>query len=201
LTRDLLALTRLVALQRGPQVLNPQLNTKKWQEGVDFYATGNEPFWSLDLDLDASMRFDVLDGPSLTTPAVPEQRAQDADVVRYRAVTEEGTLTVQIVAVEFADTMADELFSHKVSVDFRGPTDDNDTRYEGCGRFVVDPCLNDIWVLRTIDGEEIDTSGLPKGAPSSSTSRTAEPSATPASTASVDRSPSRRTVSSSDRPR
>jgi heat shock protein HslJ/uncharacterized membrane protein/uncharacterized lipoprotein NlpE involved in copper resistance len=147
------------------RAINPQLNVKKWQEGIDFYATGNEPFWSVNLDLDHSMRFDVLSGPSLTTPAVPGERAQDADVIRYRAVTESGRLTVQIIAGECTDTMSGEIFSHKVTVNFGRTTDVDDTRYEGCGRYVVNPGLNDIWVLRTIDGQEIDTSGLPKGAP------------------------------------
>jgi uncharacterized membrane protein len=148
-----------------PAQLNPQLNIKKWQEGVDFYATGNEPFWSVNLDLDRSMHFEALGGPSLTTPAVPGERAQDADVTRYRAVTESGRLTVQIIAGECTDTMSGEIFSHKVTVDFGRTTDVDDTRYEGCGRYVVNPGLNDIWVLRTIDGQDIDTSGLPKGAP------------------------------------
>jgi heat shock protein HslJ/uncharacterized membrane protein len=147
------------------RVLNPQLNVKKWQEGVDFYATGNEPFWSLDLDLEKSMRFEVLGVPSLTTPAVPEERAQDADVILYRAVTESGRLTMQIVAGDCTDTMSGEIFSHKVSVNFGRTTDVDDTRYEGCGRYVVDPRLNDIWALRTIEGTEIDTNGLPKSTP------------------------------------
>jgi len=157
-----LASFALLAALQGP---SPERNLQKWKQGVDFYATGNEPSWSLDLDLDQAMRFDALGGPSLTTPSVDGVRAQDGDVVRYRATTDGGVLAVQIVAGECRDTMADEVFSHRVSVEVRTSSDAAERRYEGCGRYVVDPRLDGVWVLSSIDGEDFDAEGLPKGRP------------------------------------
>jgi heat shock protein HslJ/uncharacterized membrane protein len=156
----LLTFLMLAMLQR-PGV---DTNLQKWNDGIDFYATGNEPLWSFDLDYDGTMRFQSLDASSLTTPAVEGQRAGDA--IRYRAVAESGTLTVELVAEECRDTMADEVFTHRVTLEVQDRTEPKVRRFQGCGRYVIDPGLDAVWVLQSIDGEDFDSAGLPKGAPS-----------------------------------
>jgi heat shock protein HslJ/uncharacterized membrane protein len=147
------------------QVLDVQVNIQKWQDGVDFYATGHEPSWSLDLGVDRSLRFEVRDGPSIVGPVDPGHRTADADVVRYHAAAKSGTLTVEVLAGDCPDPTTDAVLTHRVRVALEGPGVDDERRYEGCGRYVVDPRLQDIWVLRAIHGEEVDRSALPRGAP------------------------------------
>ena len=42
---------------------------------------------------------------------------------------------------------------------------ETDQAFEGCGRYVPDFALNDIWVLTHMDGQAVSGTGLPKGLP------------------------------------
>ncbi|MBZ0243720.1 MAG: copper resistance protein NlpE, partial [Bacteroidales bacterium] len=47
-----------------------KLKIKRAGEGVDFFAIGNEPFWSLDMDFEEKFYFEALAGISLSTPPI-----------------------------------------------------------------------------------------------------------------------------------
>jgi uncharacterized lipoprotein NlpE involved in copper resistance len=71
---------------------------RKLAGSIDFYALGNEPSWSLEIDFDNFMRFKSLSEPfELNTPPGEEARAQDANVTRYGAQTEAGMLIATIL--------------------------------------------------------------------------------------------------------
>ncbi|MGD8971536.1 MAG: copper resistance protein NlpE, partial [Desulfobacterales bacterium] len=54
------------------------LMRKKLDQGVDFYAFGNEPSWSLDIDFEKGMWFTSLtDLPEMNMPPGREDKAQD----------------------------------------------------------------------------------------------------------------------------
>jgi heat shock protein HslJ/uncharacterized membrane protein len=142
---------------------NQQFLLNLWQEGVDFYARGNEPFWGLDLDFDREFRLMETDGVTLKTPAAEGVKARDADVTRYVAKTDSGSLVITITAQKCSDTMADEDFSHRVEVVIERGGEEK--TFVGCGRYVPDYSLNDIWVLTHLDGEAIDGTALTKGLP------------------------------------
>jgi heat shock protein HslJ/uncharacterized membrane protein len=135
------------------------------RQGIDFYARGDEPFWALDMDLDSVTHFTALGDLSLSVPAVEGVRAQDADVLRFHAETEAGTLTVTITGEQCVDTMSGEEFTHRVRVEAKRSTDAESQTFEGCGRYVPDPRLGGAWILETLDGEAISGEGLMKGPP------------------------------------
>ena len=51
------------------------LNMKKFKEGVDFYAHGNEPFWDLDLSINQFIRFNQLEGITINLGSVRGEKA------------------------------------------------------------------------------------------------------------------------------
>ncbi|MEZ4690640.1 MAG: hypothetical protein R3A12_10825 [Ignavibacteria bacterium] len=63
---------------------------KMFNDGVDFYANGNEPFWSMDLAFDKYLRFNVLDGDSINLGSVKGEKAMDANIMRYAQKTDNG---------------------------------------------------------------------------------------------------------------
>lgn len=132
-----------------------QMIYKKWEDGVDFYAFGNEPFWSLDMDLDKEIRLKNLDGLDFIAPAVEPISAMDANVKRYRSITETGEIIVQLMQGECTDNMSGEKFYYGVSVDYKPNTATEYTTYKGCGRFVPDPRLHDIWAIKEVNGTKI----------------------------------------------
>jgi heat shock protein HslJ/uncharacterized membrane protein len=142
------------------------LMRKKLDQGVDFYAFGNEPSWSLDIDFEKGMWFTSLtDLPEMNTPPGREDKAQDADVTRYFAQTEEGTLIVTVLRGECTDAMSGEQFPFKARVDVKRSSDNDYTSFEGCGRYVMDSRLNDIWVLTLFGDRKLEAQDFRKGFP------------------------------------
>jgi len=132
----------------------------------DFRATGNEPFWSLEIDFDQNMRFTTLnDSRELITPVPKPHIAQDHPVERYRAVTEKGELIVQISPDTCQDTMSDQKFPFTVTVDVKFGTDQDYSSYKGCGRNLLDLRLHNIWALEEMAGETVPAEEFNRGVP------------------------------------
>lgn len=141
-------------------------NSPMQQNTSDFKATGNEPFWSLEIDFDQKMHFKSLNYPEeMITPVPKPEKAQDHPVTRYRAVTEKGELMVQISPDPCADTMSDQKFPFSVKVSVKASSASDYTEFEGCGRFLLDSRLHNIWALQEMDGEPISAEGFNQGLP------------------------------------
>jgi heat shock protein HslJ/uncharacterized membrane protein len=139
---------------------------EKMKQGIDFYALGSQPSWSLDINFDKFMRFKSLTAlAELNTPPGREEKTQDADVTSYRARTEDGMLIVTILKGPCEDTTSGETFPLKVRVDAKYTADTNYMQFEGCGRYVVDYRLNDIWVLTTFNQQPLNRDEFAKGLP------------------------------------
>jgi len=128
---------------------------KKFQEGIDFFAFGNEPSWSLDMDFEKSIHFKDLDGIDFTAPAVKPDMAMDANVVRYRSVTDSGEIIVQIHKTECTDNMSGEKFDYTVAIDYKKSGEKDYRSFKGCGNYVPDYRLHNIWAITEVYGINI----------------------------------------------
>lgn len=133
---------------------------EKRERGVDFIATGNEPFWSLEIDLDKSISFKTLqDSTERNTPVPAPKTTGATGAISYHAKTEAGELTVNILNTSCTDNMSGELFPHTVEVKI------NNTSFSGCGRYLTDERLNANWVLQRLQGKEVEAAQFVKGLP------------------------------------
>ena len=139
--------------QSEPQSITFKM--KLWQEGIDFYARGNEPSWALDIDMDSGIKFSNIDGILIETSSLDIQRAADAKVTRISGRGESGEILVIVTEKECNDTMADEKFYNSVVVEVNKEDAETDT-YRGCGQYVPDYRLHDIWVLTEVNGQKIE---------------------------------------------
>jgi heat shock protein HslJ/uncharacterized membrane protein len=144
---------------------NPNFLIKKFQEGIDFYASGNEPFWNLDIDFEKQIRFTTMNGVQYNAPAVQPSKAADANVIRFRTVTEAGELIVQIFDRPCDDTMADKKFENEVRVEFKTSAEKEFKTFNGCGDYVPDFRLHDIYVIREVDGITVNPQDFGKNVP------------------------------------
>lgn len=126
------------------------------KNGIDFKATGNEPFWSLEINFDKSMHFNTLNGIDIITPVPEGVKAMDANVTRYRAQTEQGELIVQIAKQECTNDMSGKKSDYSVTVNYKRNNDKDYQNYKGCGAYLSDYRLNDIWVLESVNNKPID---------------------------------------------
>ena len=126
------------------------------RRGVDFLATGSEPFWSLELTNQGQMRFrTVAAGDSLLLPLPTPNQAQDAPVLRYRALAGAGELTVTIAQRACTNSMSGEVLPYTVTVRVRTAAQPDNREFAGCGRYLGDSRLHDLWALESIDGQAV----------------------------------------------
>ena len=148
-----------------PLALQPDKFQTQFAQGIDFIATGNEPFWKLEIDFDKRMHFKLLDGFEITTAVGEGIKAMDANVIRYTANNEEGTLTVQIQKSVCINDMSGEKLGYTVTIDAKTKADINYRIYKGCGQYIADYRLHDIWVLDSINNKKMKAADFTKKLP------------------------------------
>lgn len=138
-----------------------------YNEGYHFYATGNEPFWNLAINFDKEMKFYRMEGKEIVTPIDETIRAQDANVIMYRGKSDSGTLAVTVNQTLCSDTMSDEERPFKVSIRYI-PDSTTQTEFKeltGCGNYLADPRIHNIWGITAIDGNSLSPDDFPNGMP------------------------------------
>ena len=123
-----------------------------------FKATGNEPFWGLEIEFQNVLKFTSLteEYTELTFHMPDPDRPGDLSLITYSAKTYNAEMEVVISREECRDTMKDTLFPYAVTVSVRPDHTGDYTVFRGCGRYLGNYRLNDIWTLEKINGEPID---------------------------------------------
>ncbi|MFN3939299.1 MAG: copper resistance protein NlpE N-terminal domain-containing protein [Chitinophagales bacterium] len=130
----------------------------KRAEGIDFIATGNEPFWNVEIDFEKMIRFNTMDGQTMQTP-IPAFNPK-GNAIEYAADTESGKLTLQITAETCTDNMSGDALNYAVTCVVNGKT------FTGCGRYLHTKAeLNGTWQLHMLQGIDLDKEQLMKGKP------------------------------------
>lgn len=126
------------------------------ENGIYFRGTGNEPDWSLKIS-EKTIEFTSLKPgfESFKNVHVEPIQAMDANVKMYRFVTESGTMNIQIMHEECINTMSGDKFPYSVRIEIL--KDNNTTNFSGCGNYITDPRLHDIWVLERLNGKMVST--------------------------------------------
>jgi heat shock protein HslJ/uncharacterized membrane protein len=152
-------------ITNSEEIVDPSFYQEKFFGGIDFFARGNEPFWNLEIDFEKEMKFSTMDDFKLITPAIKGVKTQDADVTLYQAATEAGELKVTVTKSACSDNMSGEKFNYKVIVEVKQSSDKDFKTFEGCGKYLYDYRLYDIWVMEEMTGVELNKNKLMKGLP------------------------------------
>lgn len=97
---------------------------------VDFRATGNEPFWLLEIGLQGKMKFLLLGGDSLQVPTPKAIPMKDSLATSYQVQTNNGLLNVMVYDKICINDMSGDTLPKTVEVRL------GDKKYKGCGRFL-----------------------------------------------------------------
>lgn len=139
---------------------NSNVSNSKPMNDIDFYAYGPNEECELRMDNEQDFVFKTKDGFVFSTPAVKEVKAQDANVSRYRAVVESGEMIIQIYKQECI-SKSGKKFPYQVKVEIKRGIDKVYQEFNGCGNFVFDERIHDIWVLQKLNGKKVFGSELP----------------------------------------
>lgn len=117
-------------LRRNPESV--EANTQLWsgRVGVDFVATGNEPGWLLEIDLEEGMYFKTRPSETISLSAPVPAPATEGNTTRYRARTEDGELVVELTEAPCTDSMSGNMLPYTVRVTAKGE------RFDGCGKYL-----------------------------------------------------------------
>lgn len=159
------AFEEMYHLQRSTSEVSAALWNQKMLAGVDFTASGNEPFWSLDIKFDSTIHFKTMEGMELISPIGKGEKAADVNITRYHSESPEGSIIVQLLKQNCINDMSGAKNSFKVDVQVKMAGDTEYKNYKGCGRFIGDYRLNDIWALQRIRNQVIDPKELTNGVP------------------------------------
>ena len=134
------------------------------EKGIYFRGNGNEPDWNLKIS-EKTIEFTSLKPgyEALNGAHVEPILAMDANVKMYRFPTVAGTMTIQIMQQECINTMSGDKSSYSVRIDIE--KEGNSIHLSGCGNYVTDYRLHDIWVLEKINGENVSITDFAKELP------------------------------------
>lgn len=119
-----------------------------------FKATGTEPFWGLKIYADR-VELSTMEGDTIRVPHTEPIRVQDANIKMYRAQTEATAMDVIISQKECTNAMSGEVSPYTVTISYKKTGEDETHALEGCGSYVTDYRLNDIWVLEEMMSKKV----------------------------------------------
>ena len=120
---------------------------------VYFKANGTEPFWSLTIS-EKMIKLNII-SDSILTPHTNPVYAQDRNIKRYTLQTESAGMNIEITQKECINAMSGIESPYSVTVEFKKGRDKKFTELEGCGHYLTDYRLHDIWVLEALKGKKI----------------------------------------------
>lgn len=97
-----------------------------------------------------------MSGFEIATPMPEGVQAADANVMQYRAVTEQDELIVQIAKQECINDMSGKKSDYKVSIDVKTNAENKYASYTGCGEYPPDYRINDIWILAFLNDTPVN---------------------------------------------
>jgi heat shock protein HslJ len=134
------------------------------EEGIYFRGNGNEPDWNLKISEKTIEFTSSISGfESVSVNHVEPLQAMDANVKMYRFTTVAGLIIIQIMQQECVKTMSGDKSAYSVRIEI--VKDNNSTFLSGCGNYITDYHLYDIWVLEQLNGKKVDTVDFPKDLP------------------------------------
>lgn len=130
-----------------------------------FKAIGTEPFWSLEISEEMIRFKGIEDENEFSTPHVEPIRAMDANVKLYRVNTESVEMEVTISMQNCSDGMSDNKHDYKVDINLKRKNKKENENYSGCGNYIADYRLFDIWLLEELDGKKVTSDDFAREIP------------------------------------
>ncbi|MGO4772185.1 META domain-containing protein [Flavobacterium sp. W22_SRS_FK3] len=131
-----------------------------------FKASGNEPFWSIKIGKEKIVFTSLIEGKEmLVFPTVDPVRAMDANVKMYQISNADSNAKITIHKTDCQDSMSGIVSPYTVSIELKSNAKNDLQTLKGCGQYLTDYRLHDIWVLESLNGKKVETSDFEKEVP------------------------------------
>lgn len=148
---------------RGNQKISGEPPAKNFND-IYFKASGNEPFWLLEIS-EQQIKLKMITD-SIAAPYTEVIRAADRNVKLYKTKTATEILNIQIIQNECTNEMSGNVLPYSVSVEYQKKGADKFEKIMGCGQYITDYRLNDIWVLEAVNGNKMEKKDFSNELPS-----------------------------------
>ncbi|WP_299820993.1 META domain-containing protein [uncultured Pontibacter sp.] len=124
---------------------------EKYEQGVDFVASGNEPFWTLEIHGDMLIDFKTTspEDASIKVPMSVVVELKDGENISYQAETSDGVFTVKLMLEDCQEPLSGKKSPYSVQVNYKN------TVYKGCGSYLINSRLEGNWILEQLNGKEV----------------------------------------------
>src|SRR5690606_9578972 len=92
--------------QEEPERPDAGFWNEKSVRGVDFFASGNEPFWSLEIDFEKNLVLKLLGEEEISVSAPQQSKTPGAANLQYQKAIPNGLLKITITRKECSDNMS-----------------------------------------------------------------------------------------------
>ncbi|WP_428740771.1 META domain-containing protein [Tenacibaculum sp.] len=138
--------------------VNKQLITDDY-----FKGHGVEPFWTVTIS-DKMIKFKT-PTDSILTPHTEPIYAQDNNVKMYTIHTELAAIRIEVIQMECINAMSGKSFPYSVTLKYKKGKDKEFTTLEGCGQYITNYRLHDIWALEELNGTKVSKEDFGKELP------------------------------------
>ncbi|MEL7530367.1 MAG: META domain-containing protein [Bacteroidota bacterium] len=162
-----LPLLILLACNSQKQIPQEPENSLSIPTMPNFKASGYGPAWMLEIEEAKSIRFKSFGMGSfeLLLPVPPAEINNETQETIYESESEQDKIQIRISRKACMDLMSGKSFDYEVIIKARPAEAGRDYMFEGCGMYIGDYRLNDIWVLKELNGLKIFPKDYARGAP------------------------------------
>ncbi|RZJ47823.1 MAG: META domain-containing protein [Chryseobacterium sp.] len=136
----------------------PSNSVSEQEDDFNYYfkATGNEPFWGIKIGKEKTVFTSLIPGmESLTFDTVTAIPAMDANVKMYNLSNEKTSATITIQQLDCQDSMSGAVSPYSAKIEIKNKSDLQPKKLTGCGKYLTDYRLHDIWVLEELNGYKV----------------------------------------------
>lgn len=129
----------------------------KDSEDVFFKATGNEPFWMVEISPAGMIHFQAL-GPeemNVNFPLVSQEPSEPGTYYMYSGASDKGHIEIMAQVSECSDDMSGEERPTAVKVNIQLTGQEKSQAYSGCGDYPSPYDLHDVWELVSMNNEPV----------------------------------------------
>ena len=128
-----------------------------------FKAIGTEPFWNVEI-FEKEVIFKSLGNEKGIVFSNEKFEVFEEDK-KYTFANKTHTLIIEAISGECSDGMSDLSYSHKVAVTIIDETTGKSSQNFGCGQFISESKLSNIWVLKTFRDQIVSANDFDDQAP------------------------------------
>lgn len=150
-------------LYRSDAEVKLEESEKMRKNGIDF-ITDQDENWKLTIDFEKEAIFSFPDGETIKA-ALNDKIDPDRNNWKLTSSTPESFLSIELTKDICIDSISGESIPYKVLISAQGSRNKGLTKFSGCGSFLGDWRLHDIWALRAFNGKEINAADFDKGIP------------------------------------